>query len=145
MNNALQELLWLVAGSLVVATVVGVLGLFCLHRSLRRLRAPEGADLLTTLRMVPFGLVVVLDLLDFGLDVFATPIVWVVLSRYRLQSLRNLAALEDLIPFTQLIPTMSIAWLAVRLLGLGTPANAPIIDTAQPQPGYYVPRKGGAR
>jgi hypothetical protein len=87
---------------------------------------------------VPLSLVVILDLLDFGLDVFATPITWVVLSRYRLNALRNVAAVEDLIPGTQIIPTMTLCWLAVRVLGLGHPADpGTLVDARRQAPEAY--------
>jgi len=123
--------------------VLGLLGLLMLHRSLSRLRVPPGAGFATTLRMVPLPLVIVLDLLDLGLDVFATPIVWLVLSRYRLQALRNVAALEALVLLTQMLPTLTLAWFAVRMLGLGNPPSVgTVFDADEQSPGHYVPRVG---
>ena len=133
MGSLWQQVLVVLVTLLVIATLVALLGLLLLHRSLGRLRVPADADFATTLRIVPLSLVVILDLLDFGLDVFATPITWVVLSRYRLQPLRNVAAVEDLIPGTQLIPTMTLAWLAVRVLGLGRPSGRDTLLDAQRQ------------
>src|SRR5919206_1187676 len=138
MNHGWQELIAALAALALIAAVVAVLGLFMLHRSLRRLQLPPDADLATTLRNVPLSLVVILDLLDFGLDIFATPITWVVLSRYRLNALRNVAAVEDLIPGTQLIPTMTLCWLAVRVLGLGRPAESgTLVDARRQAPDAY--------
>ena len=143
MDNTWQQFIIALAAIFVTAAALGLLGLLLIHRSLRRLRVPPNADLATTLRIVPLSLVVVLDLLDLGLDVFAAPIVWIVLSRYRLQALRNSAAVEALIPFTQAIPTLTIAWLGVRILGLGRlPEPDTVIDTEQQRPGHYVPRTG---
>ncbi len=143
MDNNWQQFLTAIAAVLVIAAVLGLVGLLLIHRSLGRLRVPPHADLATTLRIVPLSLVVVLDLLDLGLDIFATPIVWLVLSRYRLQALRNTAAIEALIPFTQAIPTLTLAWFAVRALGLGRlPGHDTVIDTEQQGPGQYVPRTG---
>ena len=102
-----------------VSVALGVLLLALTLRKLRRLRVPPGADLLTTLRAVPFGLVLALDLLDLGLDFLAAPFVWALLSRFNLQALRNVAAVEALIPFTQPIPTLTLAWLAARVLRRG--------------------------
>jgi hypothetical protein len=141
MGSIWQQVLVVLATLLVIATAIALLGLLLLHRSLRQLRVPAGADFATTLRIVPLSLVVILDLLDFGLDVFATPITWVVLSRYRLEALRNVAAVEDLIPGTQLIPTMTLAWLAVRVLGLGHPRESgsepSMLVDAEHQTGEY--------
>lgn len=102
--------------------LAGALLLALTYRKLRRLRVPPGADLLTTLRAVPFGLVVALDLLDFGLDFLATPFVWALLGRFNLRALRNVAAVEAFIPFTQPVPTLTLAWLAARALRRGTTA-----------------------
>ncbi len=143
MADMVQDLFLTIVLVATGATLLGLLGLALLHRRLRRLRVPPNAGLATTLRMVPLALVVVLDLLDLGLDVFATPLVWVVLSRYRLQALRNTAALEALIPMTQVIPTMTLAWFGVRLLGLGEPALADnVLDAEEVSPGRYAPRAG---
>ncbi len=65
----------------------------------------------------PFLLVVFIDLLDFALDVLALPFTWAILDRLGLKALRNIAAFEALLPFTQLIPTMTLAWFAARLFG----------------------------
>ena len=139
----LTEFLATVATIFLVVALLGLLGLALLHRSLRRLRVPPGADFATTLRIVPLPLVIVLDMLDFGLDIFATPLVWLVLSRYNLRALRNVATLEALVPFTQVVPLLTCAWFAVRLLGLGDPPRGrAIIETDEQDPGHYVPRVG---
>lgn len=144
MNGLLSDLLRQLVLLLVIATLLGLIGLALLHRRLRRLRLPPGADFATTLRVVPFSLVVVLDLLDLGLDVFSAPLTWLVLSRYNLQALRRYAVIESLVPFTQLIPTLSASWLAVRLLGLGQDPRqyASILDADEIEPGHYAPRAG---
>jgi len=87
------------------------------YRRLKRLRIPPGADFVTTLRHVPLTLVLFLDLLDFGLDFLAAPVAWVILSKLGLQSLRGVTVVEEIIPGTQFLPTMTTAWFAVRLLG----------------------------
>ncbi len=144
MADALRELLITFGLVLVVATALGLGGMLLFHRRLRRLDLPPNAGLATTLRAVPLGLVIVLDLLDLGLDIFATPIVWLVLSRYRLHALRNAAALEAVIPLTQVVPTLTVAWLAVRILGLGDrPRRGMVLDADESSPGRYEPRIGG--
>ncbi len=143
MSDQLREFFAIVAVVLVGAALLGLIGLALIHRSLRRLRVPPDADFVTTLRLVPLSLVVVLDLLDLGLDILAAPLVWLVLSRYRLQALRNVAAFEALVPFTQVLPTMTTAWLVVRILGLGrVPPPGNVIDAEESSPGQYVPRVG---
>jgi len=129
----------------VIALIALVLAAFVLawaFRSLRRVRVPQNADFFTTLRAVPLSLVIGLDLLDLGLDVLSTPIIWVILSRYRLQALRNVASIEALIPFTAPIPTLTLAWFAARALNLGQPYDPDLIETDRTGAGQYVPRPG---
>lgn len=115
-----------------VCLVVSLIGLFAIMRSIRQLNVPRDADFFTTMRHVPFILVLLLDLLDFGLDVFSAPISWIILDRMGLPNLRNKAALEAIIPVTNAIPTFTLAWLAARMLNLGEP----------PDPyGYAPPRR----
>ncbi len=111
LKQMLAIFLGLIAASL-VATVI--LGLFT-YRRLRNLRLPADADFAATLRGVPLSLVIILDLLDFALDIFAAPVAWVLLGRLGLKGLRGVTVVEDLIPGTQLIPLMTTAWLLVRL------------------------------
>ena len=149
MSDQWREFLGIVGMILVGAAVLGLIGLVLIHRTLRRLRIPPNADFATTLRHVPLPVVIVLDLLDLGLDVFATPIVWLVLSRYRLHALRNVATMEALVPFTQALPTLTVAWVVVRTLGLGRAPRpddglrpGSVIDAEESSPGHYVPRVG---
>ena len=114
-GNILSTLLIIMA----VCVVVALVGLFLITRSIRRLRVPYEADFFTTMRYVPISLVILLDLLDFGLDIFAAPISFIVLDRMGLRGLRNKAVIEALIPFTQPIPTFTLGWLAARVLNLG--------------------------
>lgn len=116
-NQVLLVLLVLMGASVLVALV----GLIVLARRIRRLRVPADADFFTTMRYVPLSLVVLLDLLDFGLDIFSAPIAWIVLDRMGLYGLRNKATIEALIPFTQPIPTFTLSWVAARLMNLGDP------------------------
>lgn len=81
----------------------------------RQLDIPENATLTDTLLAIPLTVVVGIDLLDLALDIFALPIVWIVLDRMKLRALRNVSSIEALIPFTGPIPTMTLAWLAVRM------------------------------
>lgn len=104
---------------LAVATIAGGLVLAITIRRLRKIQLPSNAGFLDTLRAVPLGLVVGLDLLDFGLDVFAAPVSWFILRRSGLEQLRNVAVVESLIPGTQLLPTLTLAWLIARLIPPG--------------------------
>lgn len=119
----MDESLWNLLSTLLllmgVAVVVALVGLLLLVRSIRRLRVPPEAGFFTTMRYVPLPLVILLDLLDFGLDIFSAPIMWVVLDRMGLPNLRNKATIEALIPLTNVIPTFTVSWFAARLLNLG--------------------------
>lgn len=96
-----------------LALAAFILGLT--YRRLKRIQVPPGADFFTTLRHVPLTLVVILDLLDFSLDVFSAPVTWILLGQLGLQSLRNVTVIEGLIPGTQIIPTLTVAWIMARL------------------------------
>lgn len=102
-----------------VCIITALIGLTLLVRSMRRLQVPHDADFFTTMRLIPLPLVVLLDMLDFGMDVFAAPLVWLFLDRMGLRSLRNKAVVEALIPFSGPIPTFTIAWIAARTMNLG--------------------------
>ena len=102
--------------AMLLSVILASLLLVLTYRRLKRIRIPPGADFLTTLRHVPLTLVLVLDLLDFGLDFFSVPIAWTILGRLGLQSLRGVTVVEELIPGTQFLPTMTAAWLVARLL-----------------------------
>jgi hypothetical protein len=105
-------LIWM-GSSLSLAVLLFVLVI----RKLGRLNIPPNAGFAETLLYTPFLVVLFIDLLDWGLDVLAAPFSWVVLDRLGLKALRNVAAVEALIPFTQPIPTLTAAWLWVRLSG----------------------------
>jgi hypothetical protein len=108
----------LIGGIMLVCVVLFILIIGLIFRRLSNLDIPHDADLTDTLQAVPFLLVVAIDILDLGLDFLAAPIVWIMLDRFGLRALRNVSAIEALIPFTNPIPTMTLAWLAVRLLGI---------------------------
>lgn len=99
-----------------VALVLALLGIVWLVFRVRRIGIPAGADLSTALRMTPLSVVIVLDLLDFALDIFAAPISWVLLGYLGLRPLRGVTAVEALIPGTQFLPVMTVAWLGARYL-----------------------------
>jgi hypothetical protein len=114
-----EEQLWtfvlISAGLAVLSLIAAMLLTLMTYRRLRRLRLPLDADFTTCLRAVPITMVIILDLLDFGLDVFSVPIAWVMLGKLGLQGLRGVTVLEELIPGTQLLPTMTLAWIGIRL------------------------------
>jgi hypothetical protein len=114
-EEQLRTLLLIFAGSAVLSLVAAILLTLVTYRRLRRLHLPADADFTTCLRAVPITVVIILDLLDFGLDVFSVPIAWAILGKLELQGLRGVTVLEELIPGTQLLPTMTLAWIGIRL------------------------------
>ncbi len=123
MDTLIQILIVLVV-LMVISLMVAVAGLLAMVRSIRNIRVPRDADFFTTMRFVPLTLVILLDLLDFALDVFSAPVTWIVLDRMGLPNLRNKATIEAIIPATGPIPTFTIAWLLARLFDLGIPPGA---------------------
>ncbi|MCP4418881.1 MAG: hypothetical protein GY805_19870 [Chloroflexi bacterium] len=97
------------------ALILALLLLLIVWRQVKRIDIPPNATFGTTLKLTPFLVVVMIDLLDFALDFLAAPIAWIILDRLGLKALRGVSVVETLIPFTQAIPTMTIAWVWVRL------------------------------
>jgi hypothetical protein len=106
-----------VFAAMAISFVVAMILFIFVIRRLRRMDIPPNAGFSETLLYTPLLLVVFIDLLDFALDVLAAPFTWVILDRLGLRALRNIAAFEALLPFTQVIPTMTLAWFAARLVG----------------------------
>ena len=100
-----------------VSFILAVIIFIFVIRGLKRLDVPKNAGFVETLHYTPFMVVVFVDLLDFALDVLAVPFSWAVLDRLGLKALRNIAVFEALLPFTQVIPTMTLAWFAARIFG----------------------------
>lgn len=121
MTDNISNVLAIILALMGACIFIGTIGLLTLARSIRRLDIPADADFFTTMRHIPLALAVLLDLLDFGLDIFSAPILWIALDRMGLPSLRNKATIEALIPFTNVIPTFTVCWFAARLLNLGAP------------------------
>jgi hypothetical protein len=123
--ESLRGILTVLLIAMGVSIVVACIGLIAIARGIRRLRIPPDADFFTTMRYIPLLLAIILDLLDFGLDIFSAPIMWIALDRMGLYNLRNKATIEALIPATNVIPTFTVCWFAARLFNLGG------------QPGWY--------
>lgn len=81
----------------------------------KRIHLPPEADFMTALQATPLAVVVLLDLLDLSLDFLSAPFAWVVLGYLGLKPLRGVTMVESLIPGTQVLPTMTAAWLFVRI------------------------------
>lgn len=104
-------------GAMSISLFLAIFLFVLVVRKMRRLEIPPDAGFGETLLYVPLVVVLFIDLLDFALDIFAAPFTWLVLDRLGLHGLRNIAALEALLPFTQVIPTMTLAWIIARVLG----------------------------
>ncbi len=85
-------------------------------RQVRKINVPPDAGFVQTLRLIPLSVALMIDLLDLSLDLLAAPIAWIILDRLGLKALRGVAAVEALIPGTQIIPLLTILWFGVRLL-----------------------------
>ncbi|HEX3525595.1 MAG TPA: hypothetical protein VH988_00885 [Thermoanaerobaculia bacterium] len=137
----LHTILKIIGVVALVSLVLSALILAVAIRKLRKIRVPVNADFFTAVRAVPLSLVVGIDLLDLALDSFSAPIIWFILNRSGLQALRNVAAVEALIPISGPIPTLTIAWFAARLFKLGKPYDPNIIEAEQIGPNAWAPRR----
>jgi NhaP-type Na+/H+ and K+/H+ antiporter len=111
-NQLIPYILVLLGGGLVIGLILFIL----LLANIRRINLPPDADILTALRLTPLLVVITLDLLDFSLDFLSAPFAWVLLGRLGLSPLRTVTVLESLIPGTQFLPTMTLAWILTRLI-----------------------------
>lgn len=115
-GRQLQQILPYLAICAGSALLLAILLLVVLVRQVRRLQLPTEMDFTTTLQQLPLLFVIALDLLDLSLDLFSVPFVWLILDYLNLKSLRNVATVEALIPFTGPIPTLTLAWIGVNYL-----------------------------
>jgi len=83
----------------------------------KRIELPPEADFQTALLHTPFVVVLVLDLLDISLNFMSAPVGWAILTYLGLRPLRGITVVEGVLPGTELVPTMTVAWVAVRLMG----------------------------
>ncbi len=98
-----------------ISLLLALLLLIVVWRSVKRLNIPPDASFGETLQLTPISVVLMIDLLDFGLDFLAAPVAWIILDRLGLKALRGVSVVEAFIPLTQAIPTMTLAWIWVRL------------------------------
>ncbi|MBV8199669.1 MAG: hypothetical protein JOZ15_03500 [Acidobacteria bacterium] len=138
---SLRELTIAAAIAVLLVVALAAAALVLAYRKLRHIRIAGDSDFFTTVRAVPLALVVGLDLLDLGLDVFSTPITWLLLDRLGLKALRNVATVKAAIPLGDMIPALTLAWLAARFLKLGRPHDPQLIETDRVGPGSYAPRR----
>lgn len=114
-TDVLQTIGLYLAGAFGLALLLALLLLGYILMAVRRIDVPPGADFTETLRHTPLVVVLLIDLLDLSLDILAAPFAWVILDRLGLRALRGVAAVEALLPFTQIIPTMTLLWIGARL------------------------------
>ncbi len=119
MTDYLLSILYWLGILMLIGVTLAAIVLWLIWQRLRSLNVPPDAGFFETMHYLPIALPIALDLLDLGLDVLAAPISWVILDRLGLRGLRNKAAIEALIPFTQPIPVFTIGWLVARLTGVG--------------------------
>lgn len=100
--------------------VLSLLLLIWVAWRVKRVALPAGAGFIEALRATPLAVVLLLDALDLSLDIFSAPLSWAILGRLGLAPLRAVSIIEGLIPGTQLLPTMTLAWIIVRLIGRRT-------------------------
>ena len=108
----LLYIILIVFGVVFIAAVV--MAVWVLYR-VDRVNLPADADFWETLRVTPLSVVILLDLLDFALDFLSAPVAWILLSWLGLGPLRWVATIEGFLPFTHLLPTMTLAWIIARL------------------------------
>lgn len=107
----------LVIGLCIGAALVGAITLLVIAaRQIADLEIPDGADFFETLQHIPITVPIALDLLDMAFDVFSAPIAWIVLELLGLQALQLITVFQGLIPGTQLVPTLTIAWTIARMM-----------------------------
>lgn len=117
MEEFFQNFVLVLLSVMSVALILAITLLVIIVIQVRRINVPPGAGFAETMLYTPFLVVVFLDVLDLALDFLSAPIAWIVLDRLGLKGLRGIATFESLIPFTQAIPTMTLAWIAVRVMG----------------------------
>ena len=107
----------LVLGIFIAATLAGGIALLVVAaQQIANIDVPEDADFFETLQVLPITVPIALDLLDMALDVLSAPLSWFILDLLGLQALKTITVFEGLLPGTQLIPTMTIAWGFSRIM-----------------------------
>ena len=104
----------LIVALLAIASAIALLMIAA--KQIAEIQIPEDADFFETLQHVPITVPIALDLLDFVFDIFAAPIAWIILELLGLQALQMITMFEGIIPGTQLIPTMTGAWVISRMM-----------------------------
>ena len=137
-GSTLADIAKLIGVIMIVSLVAALVLLALIARKLKRIEVRPGAGFIETLQAAPLSLMIVLDLLDLGLDFLSAPIAWALLSRYGLEALREVAVVESIIPGTQFIPTLTLAWLYARF----QPPQRPQVRSATLSDGSVVEVSG---
>ncbi len=114
-QETLQLISYYMAIVIGVSLVLALLLLIFIFRQVRKIDVPPDAGFQETLLYTPFSVVLLIDLLDLGLDFLSIPFTWVILDRLGLKALRGVSVVEAAVPFTQAIPTMTLAWIGARI------------------------------
>ena len=110
----LQIALFTLLGFLGTGIILSIILIIFIVWRVRKIEIPAGADFFEALRYTPLIIVITLDVLDFAFDFLSAPIGFTLLTFLGLNPLRGVAAIEAVIPGTQLIPLMTLAWIFVR-------------------------------
>ena len=110
----LQIALFTLLGFLGTGILLSIILIIVVVWRVRKIEIPVGADFFEALRYTPLIIVITLDVLDFAFDFLSAPIGFTLLTFLGLNPLRGVAAIEAVIPGTQLIPLMTLAWIFVR-------------------------------
>ncbi len=113
MNSQLIDFFKIIGIIMLFGLIAAMLLLAWVLLKVRKIHLPAGAEFFDAMRATPLSVVILLDLLDLGLDFFSAPISWVILGRLGLQPLRTVTMIKDLVPGTEMVPAMTIAWLIV--------------------------------
>ncbi|MDM8531721.1 hypothetical protein QUF63_11155 [Anaerolineales bacterium HSG25] len=101
----------IMAGALALAALL----LIWIIWQIKRIDLPPNADFKTALLSTPLIVVIMLDLLDVGLNFMSAPVGWAILTYLGLHPLRGITVVEGFLPGTEALPTMTAAWVGVRL------------------------------
>ncbi len=112
----LVDILVVVGIMMLVGLLISLALIAWVFFKIRKINLPAGTDFFDALRATPLSVVILLDVLDLGLDIFSAPVAWVVLGKLGLEPLRPVSVVKDLIPIPglEVLPAMTIAWLIVN-------------------------------
>ncbi|MCP4429100.1 MAG: hypothetical protein GY803_31835 [Chloroflexi bacterium] len=114
--DTLQTFGYYMLGVMGVSLILALLLLIVVLRQARKIDVPPDASFQEALLYTPFSVVLLIDLLDLGLDFLSIPFTWIILDKLGLKALRGVSVVEAAVPFTQPIPTMTLAWIGARIL-----------------------------